>query len=563
MSRAKRVLEHEQRTSLSMFATDMVDGPENSSTGVPSTAFLTPPQMHLSRKDSISKAALFRSKSLPCTPKASRKSRRSNFGGASPHHSPKSVLSSSSKFSLSSSLLAVHRQASTSLRAELLKLEHLGKFGGSASKTRSLQSSIKLRKNRSHSSINKEENLSQCSEDEHSNTPTSSAFYVKKPIQESRSLPALKISRMAAPHQENAIAEELVNASEEADDGWSFEFNETSASSSHVSNYRAIPSTSAGDDNTLPDLIPRDESKQEDLPQFSQVTVSTGSGVINLGFDGNEESSDFATDDLQNNEDGMSSDKKTIQVPGMSLGIAKAQNSNVSGFDLPSVNVTVTQNTYHGVYTSEEPQASTSGSEWSIPSGSSDLLSAGSTARCSPSYPPATEEFSFNGNITLQVPQHVNAGGVPSIFIDELKLQKQQVGVTSGQLKPRPVRPMEAEETSDKAVEEPQPNNMDEARAMVYWWEKEAADGEQYCLREGKCSKKVRAFFIYYLNIKKKLLLAAFYHLTYQHDSKDFNICNYNTIYINYLEMIVFLPSTVEKQICNDRKKVCLILAVL
>ena len=28
--------------------------------------------------------------------------------------------------------------------------------------------------------------------------------------------------------------------------------------------------------------------------------------------------------------------------------------------------------------------------------------------------------------------------------------------------------------------------------------------------------------------VNKKLLLAAFYHLTYQHDSKDFNICNYN-----------------------------------
>ena len=27
--------------------------------------------------------------------------------------------------------------------------------------------------------------------------------------------------------------------------------------------------------------------------------------------------------------------------------------------------------------------------------------------------------------------------------------------------------------------------------------------------------------------VNKKLLLAAFYHLTYQHDSKDFNICNY------------------------------------
>ena len=30
----------------------------------------------------------------------------------------------------------------------------------------------------------------------------------------------------------------------------------------------------------------------------------------------------------------------------------------------------------------------------------------------------------------------------------------------------------------------------------------------------------------------KKLLLAAFYQLTYQYDSKDFNICNY-TPFIN------------------------------
>ena len=29
--------------------------------------------------------------------------------------------------------------------------------------------------------------------------------------------------------------------------------------------------------------------------------------------------------------------------------------------------------------------------------------------------------------------------------------------------------------------------------------------------------------------VNKKLLLAAFYHLTYQHDSKDYNICNYET----------------------------------
>ena len=32
--------------------------------------------------------------------------------------------------------------------------------------------------------------------------------------------------------------------------------------------------------------------------------------------------------------------------------------------------------------------------------------------------------------------------------------------------------------------------------------------------------------------VNKKLLPAAFYHLTYQHDSKDFNICNYKKNFI-------------------------------
>ena len=32
--------------------------------------------------------------------------------------------------------------------------------------------------------------------------------------------------------------------------------------------------------------------------------------------------------------------------------------------------------------------------------------------------------------------------------------------------------------------------------------------------------------------VNEKLLLAAFYHLTYQHDSKDFNICNNKKKYL-------------------------------
>ena len=33
--------------------------------------------------------------------------------------------------------------------------------------------------------------------------------------------------------------------------------------------------------------------------------------------------------------------------------------------------------------------------------------------------------------------------------------------------------------------------------------------------------------------INKQLLLAAFYQLTYQHDCKDFNICNYISLVIS------------------------------
>ena len=36
------------------------------------------------------------------------------------------------------------------------------------------------------------------------------------------------------------------------------------------------------------------------------------------------------------------------------------------------------------------------------------------------------------------------------------------------------------------------------------------------------------------------LFLAAFYQLTYQHDSKDFNICNYKTIYV-YIQIYMHI----------------------
>ena len=42
-----------------------------------------------------------------------------------------------------------------------------------------------------------------------------------------------------------------------------------------------------------------------------------------------------------------------------------------------------------------------------------------------------------------------------------------------------------------------------------------------------------KTFDIFVKNlVNKKILLTAFYQLTYQHDSKDFNICNYKHLYV-------------------------------
>ena len=43
---------------------------------------------------------------------------------------------------------------------------------------------------------------------------------------------------------------------------------------------------------------------------------------------------------------------------------------------------------------------------------------------------------------------------------------------------------------------------------------------------------KEKFLFINQIFDDYQLLLAAFYHLTYQYDSKDFNICNYKQIIV-------------------------------
>ena len=61
--------------------------------------------------------------------------------------------------------------------------------------------------------------------------------------------------------------------------------------------------------------------------------------------------------------------------------------------------------------------------------------------------------------------------------------------------------------------------------AKVFWQ-------KMHFLPKNFAMKKTSAIFVesFVNKQKKKKFLAAFYHLTYQHDSKDFNnICNYKT----------------------------------
>ena len=61
------------------------------------------------------------------------------------------------------------------------------------------------------------------------------------------------------------------------------------------------------------------------------------------------------------------------------------------------------------------------------------------------------------------------------------------------------------------------------------------------------CKEKFFYFIggVLLLLVNKKLLLAAFYHLTYQHDSKDFNICNYKQLGIHYRPAVI-VPALTE-----------------
>ena len=447
-----------------------------------------------------------RSKSCPCTPKHGRKKsqRRQHFGSPeSPHHSPKSV-SSGSKFSLGGSLMAIHKQASSSLRAELLKHDHTSKMVGAATtgamKMRSLQSSVKrrVRSSMSHSSINEEDNLSECSEGEidtnRLSVPVNPANYTKKPIQESKSLPTLKSSRVSGHSEISPVEEDLL-------------ISETNG------------------------VLSEDEATDTEECDYTATTFSVpqydvAQGVVNLGFDGHAESSDFTNTD----ENSSIAGEKVIQVPVMSLGYSQSPASNAAGIDLPAQNVNlendemmehVQQTNFYaferGVSDSENCTDERSESFASYASDNTLSIETDVTASTAPvtaqSSPSALRIRVFD-NVLPNHPLATGKGLLAQMNSTHHSFSSNVIhetmsasGVVSGQLRPRPpiLTKTEAadDDKNDFIIEEDEllTDNMIEARAMVYWWENnvdsDVQERQEFCFSEGKCKKTPMLMFIH------------------------------------------------------------------
>lgn len=354
-------------------------------------------------------------RSCPCSPK--NPARHRNYSPELPlSRSPTS--NSTSKFSLSGSLWALHRQASNSLRGEFShqKLESGNKTdpGTSLFKARSLQNSIKVKKRRSHFHLDEEENSSVISEEDTVEDVNEQNPYGKKPICESISLPTLKLSRMALTYRGGVITKndkgiDLLVPEEDSGP----EIQEVTVGAC------ALPETSPIGEcasSLLPDLIPVPQREWSRPPKVQPPVAAVSpfyfssqeGGVINLGFDGQDESSDFTANDssvspsLERNveiERRTELIQSTPKIHGLSMGYLSSAKSTVTGLDVPAKNtVNFTQDsndiiTINNVTftTQSGDSANHNNNQMSVPPAvvisdtATNMSTACSTIQCSPS----------------------------------------------------------------------------------------------------------------------------------------------------------------------------------
>ncbi|XP_066960624.1 uncharacterized protein [Macrobrachium rosenbergii] len=310
LARAYRVLDNELRTSFNLFSEevvtqDIVDGVSmnvNDDSSSPDAALRLAPPPHSPRQ----------SRSCPCSPKL-----------AGRNHSPKSNTNSPkprsrserSKFSLSSSLMAIHRQASNTLRPDFLRFDSSrGDTGGTSSKSGSQHNSLKNESKQTRSSIealqnNLGESFLNFNQTGSLRGESGSVESTRHPLQESHSLPALKLSRMSLTYKGGVIVNQDKECAQSTSSDKTKLLSEGACALPSMPENDYLLDVPSNPPVLLPDVVPRSEAScLNQTPECEPSTSGTSlnckeqkpryylesrEGVLNLGFDGHEESSDF------------------------------------------------------------------------------------------------------------------------------------------------------------------------------------------------------------------------------------------------------------------------------
>ncbi|KAK7078439.1 Protein abhd8 [Halocaridina rubra] len=482
LARAYRVLDNELRTSFTLFSEeavtqDVVDGVSmnvNDNSDSPDTALRLAPPPYSPRQ----------SRSCPCSPKL-----------AGRNHSPKSNTNSPkprsrserSKFSLSSSLMAIHRQASNTLRPDFLRFDSskADAAGGSSSKNGSQHNSLKNESKQSRTSL--ESQQAQINES-HLNVSHTGSLRGESAIQEasrtalheSHSLPALKLSRMSLTYKGGVI----INAEKESLQ------NVTSDKAKLLTEGAcALPSTpendallepSASCSVFLPDVVPRSEitgsafnGSMEEQPSTSTsgifVPEKRGSypyemkeGVVNLGFDGHEESSDFCT--LNETVHAKPSD-----VEKNSLTVDDKQPLE-SDIDIGKNNVQLSISNVHAISIGHSAQGQEVALSLDVPQVVSQERKQ---ATCE------TGELTEASEPNTQPSQP--SAGTPSL---PRGISKEQHEANLAAL--------------DMEDTDPIPfDHMQEARQLVFWWQKPKPNDSEFCENHTECRVKQKPLLLF------------------------------------------------------------------
>ncbi|CAL4062291.1 unnamed protein product [Meganyctiphanes norvegica] len=332
LARAHRIWDNELRTSFSLFAEDTVTQDVVDSVCMDNSSGF--PDDISERLTAAPHSPARQSRSCPCSPKLSgmrNHSPKSNSNSPKPRSS-----SSSSRFSLSNSLMAIHRQASNTLRPDFLSRSDVKPEGTHNSLRYESQHSGGSQKGDSHLCISTPDH-------DHNDQCCIGASATKNALQESISLPTLKLSKMALiykggqlvqghlVHQESAEQESHTPTPCQTPTRMDYEETNALASSTDDGIQDLVPAH-----QILPDVVPR--QKTSSLGEVSTVEnwkSNPGSSsspnfyytedkkaFINLGFDGHEESSDFQelNEIINSRMDGEASES-SIEVGGSSVSL--------------------------------------------------------------------------------------------------------------------------------------------------------------------------------------------------------------------------------------------------